>query len=160
MREERARIILELKDRIRKEPDKATKAELRGYLEELKATTPTELYYNHPGEQAARLATGDGTSVARMTARNLLNYNVNPLPAAVRIGQAIKTGLTSETKPWMPSVNRALEDFRQQPIKGDYFAETAMDLDRAVVANTDYLQWVRAGKPLGNFQAWMYQGKP
>jgi len=168
MRTERMRIILELKDRIRKAPDKATKAELRGYLAELKATTPTELYYNHPGEQAARLATGDDTSVARYTARNLLNYNLNPKPAAARIEQAIKTGLTSETKPWMSHVNRALEDFRDtpvvgkyfNPVQGDYFATVPMDLDHAVVAGTDYLQWTRAGKPLGNFQAWMYQGKP
>jgi len=157
----RAEIISDLKARIAAEPDKAKAAQLKDSLKKLQGMTSYELYYNNPGEMLARLAEGNAMSQVRLTPSELLNPHINTKPAGVRIEQAIKIALTSETKPYMKAINDSIVSLDGKPINNnDYHRAVPTNLDKAVVTDKDYLQWIRAGKPLGNFQAWMYQGKP
>lgn len=160
MRYERKRIMGELRDRIASAPDKATAKQLKEQLAKLSKMTSYELYSNNPGEMLARLASGETSSAVRLTPKELLNPNINKKSAPNRIADAMTTSLTSELRPYMEDVNLAKELFggpfgMGAPVKGDFHRRVPMDLDKSIVTDKQYLQWIRAGKPTGNYQRWL-----
>lgn len=130
------------------------KVKIRAQMKELLETTAKELYYNNPGEMLARLSEGDGggaLSIKRLTAMQALNPYLNRLSLPERLVDAGLTSLLSDTRPYMPAIQRAGNDlarFLDDKLTGgklgisfappgyDVFKSVPMDLNKAVLPPT------------------------
>ena len=145
--------LKELTKRLKTAPPEE-RAGIRAQMKEILETTSKELYFNNPGEMLARLSEGDrgGTfSAKRLTASQVLNPYLNRVSLPKRLAEAGLTSLFSETRPYMPAIQRAGNDLGRildevftggktglslSPPGYDVLKSIPMDLNKAVLPPT------------------------